>query len=195
MSRRSRNARFANHLVICSSGLLLVAVVFLVAALLRGRSVSKDGGDGSDPKAAQIPSTNASRPVAAQTVPPPPVEAPVHQPPGSVSEEKPISLRSEELRQQYASDEVGADQRYKNKVVEVTGTVTAVYQESPLLGIGFGPLQGSLPAVLCEMDRRQTDLLSRLRRGQILSVRGLCLGKTQEGFIGIGNCRVTSGGR
>jgi hypothetical protein len=48
-----------------------------------------------------------------------------------------------------------------------------------------------MPAVLCEMDRFQAEELTKLRRGQTVTVLGDYQGLIQ-GSIGIGNCVLLS---
>ena len=103
----------------------------------------------------------------------------------------PIVLRSDDLRQQHATDSDAAVQKYTRKRLQVTGPVTAVLQESPLIGISFGSPQDSVPAVICEMNRGQLEELTQLRRGQTVTVLGDYQGLIQ-GSIGIGNCVLLS---
>jgi hypothetical protein len=107
--------------------------------------------------------------------------------------EKAIVLFVDDLRQQHAANETAAEQKFKNQILEVTGSITAIYRESPLTGIGFGLLQDLVPPVLCEMDRQQLNALSQLSAGQVVTVRGLYMGKIQGGWIGLGNCRLVTG--
>jgi hypothetical protein len=191
MASRSTKDRFANYVLLGASGLLLVAVGALAFALLRDRSLSTERADETPTTSAKTPTVKgATRADGGPSA----FEAPTQQSPVSTRAEKPIVLRSDDLRQQYANNETGADQAYKNKLLEVTGTISVVYQESPLIGISFGQPQDPLPSILCEMDRQQLSLLSKLRRGQTVTVRGTGMGKIQGGFIGIGNGRLITNG-
>lgn len=181
MARRSRQNSVANSVLFASAALLLVAVWALAYYVVRGRTTPTDPAEDRQ--------TTPKAPGVAQRVEhntPTPAQAPV---------EKPIVLRSDELQQKYAINEVDADIKYKDKLLEVTGTIAAVYQENPLIGIGLGRLQDPMPSILCEMDREQIALLSKLRRGQSITLRGTGMGKIQGGYLGIGNCRIISGGK
>jgi hypothetical protein len=192
VASRQRQDRFAHYFLIGAAVFLLVAIGSLVFVFLRARTSPVDqGNDGAamlrDSLALQSGQPVMEKPSARSSeTRPTSVTAP---------EEKPITLRTDDLRQQYANNEAGADQKYKSKQLEVRGPITMVLQEPPLIGIFFGQAQEPIPAILCEMDRQERGLLAKLQRGQTITVRGTCMGKTQEGFIGLGNCRVVSGAR
>jgi hypothetical protein len=70
-----------------------------------------------------------------------------------------------------------ADQKYKDKTLEVTGTVSVIHNEPGLRGIGFGLPQDQWPAVLCDVAQQDRDVLATLKAGQTVTVRGTCQGK------------------
>ena len=100
-------------------------------------------------------------------------------------------VTSDALRQQFAKDDVGAEQQYKNRAVEITGVLSLVSQEPPLRGLWFGNPQDQPPPVLCELAADQAGMFAKLKPGQKLTVRGTFLGK-QQGFLGVGNCRIVT---
>jgi hypothetical protein len=191
MARRRRTKdRLATYVLLGSAGLLAVAVVVLVVALTRGGNFLKGWTKGSATTAPHAADPSASRRDGEVPHAPSGVGGAPKQPPA----EKPLVLTSDELRQRYARNAQAADQELKGRLLEVTGTVSVLYQEAPLIGIGFGKLHDVPPPVLCELDRQQVEALSRLRPGQTVTVRGVYMGTVQGGFIGIGNGRLVAGG-
>jgi hypothetical protein len=126
----------------------------------------------------------STNPAPAQPTPAP---GPTAQP---APAEKPIVVAGDTLRQQFARDETNAERQYKDRTLEVTGTIGMVIQEAPLRGITFGTLQDPLPPLLFELAQDQAGIFAKLRPGQKVTVRGLFIGRDQSGFIGLSKCRV-----
>jgi hypothetical protein len=171
MPSRRRSSGVGPYVVLGGGALLLVALGLLTFAL-RGRIgalFARERGEASAAGAADAsPSSQKQSAI------------PV------------VKVRSEDLREQYAQDESAADGKFKDRPLEITGTITAVLREAPV-GIIFGKPQDMTPAVVCELDRKQgEEVLSRLRAGMTVTVRGTGMGKIQGGFIGVGNCRIIS---
>ena len=91
------------------------------------------------------------------------------------------SLSSERLYEKYEANEVAADRTYKGMLLEVTGIVTTISKD--LLGRGaFVVLNGletsqMLPVgVQCNFRSSEEDKLIPLKKGQKISVKGICEG-------------------
>lgn len=100
----------------------------------------------------------------------------------SVSEERIVD--TEDLVDVYRmGNEVAADLRFKNKVVQVTGTVRAVRNtaatDESFFEVELGGKERSiiLRGVYCYFSKRQEGALASVLRDQIVTVRGFCRGK------------------
>lgn len=190
MGSKSRRSNLGQYVLGGSIALVILAVAVLAAVMVKRQMPAKD----ETPRAAptRAPAVAAAAP-SQPPVTPTPAPAPTRSTP--VVEEKPIAITSDELRQQHANNESMAGQRFKDKQLQVTGTVSMIYQEAPLVGIGFGTIQDTLPAVLCEMSPQQAGGLSQVRPGQVITIIGAYTGRIQGGFIGLGRCRIVVAGR
>lgn len=94
-----------------------------------------------------------------------------------------------EIVQAYTENEVRGDQRFKGNLVEVTGRVEAVANNA-FDGSPYVNLVGSgIHVVRCEFIKPDATLLAPLRRGQQVTIRGQCNGKSLTGVTLIG-CRL-----
>jgi len=105
-----------------------------------------------------------------------------HKPQASKPEEpiKPAhTLTADELLAEYQKNEVGADQKYKNKPIQVTGTVAGV-KKAPLLGyfVGLGsPQEGEGYDLMCFLDPSAEEDAGKLKVGDKVTLMGRCDGK------------------
>jgi hypothetical protein len=103
--------------------------------------------------------------------------------PKATTPEEPIkpvaTLTVEELLGEYQKNEIGADQKYKGKPIEVSGTVAGV-KKAPLLGyfIGLGsPQEGDSYDVMCFLDSSAEADAGKLKAGDKVKIMGRCDGK------------------
>ncbi len=106
------------------------------------------------------------------------------------AQEKPAFILSSEALRQQASQDENKVELYKNRLLEVSGTIGFVIQEPPLRGLGFGKPGDSPLPLLCEFGTDKAHELNKLKPGQKVTIRGVFAGKTQEGFLGMIKCRV-----
>src|SRR5262245_47847617 len=106
-----------------------------------------------------------------------------NKPKPSAAEEpiKPVAtLTAEELLAEYQKNEIGADQKYKEKPVQVTGTVSEVQKD--VLGryyVGLGTAQeNEMFDVMCYLDKSAEEDAGKLKKGDKVTIMGLCQGKT-----------------
>jgi hypothetical protein len=106
---------------------------------------------------------------------------------------KPVAtLTVEELLAEYQKNEVGADQKYKNKLIQVTGTVAGV-KKAPLLGyyVGLGsPQEGETYDVMCFLDKTAEEDAGKLQQGDKVTMMGMCEGKALGVQLNIRRCVV-----
>jgi hypothetical protein len=92
-------------------------------------------------------------------------------------------LSANELLGGYQANEVAADQRYKGRVIEVTGVVDKVGRD--ILDNPYLTMQS--PGIFCVQCFFDNDRpLTSLRPGHIVTVRGWCDGKL--GNVGLKYC-------
>lgn len=159
--------------------LVLVGGGLVLAFLMRKSPEAQAVTPASTPPAAVTPT--------AQIGPAPPVPAPVTPPaPANTA----IALTTDVLRQQFARDEASAERQYKDKTLEVTGTLSGVVQELPLRALTFGGPQDAVPPVMCELAADQAAAFAQLKPGQKVTVRGILRGRDSSGFIGLSKCQI-----
>jgi tRNA_anti-like len=93
---------------------------------------------------------------------------------------KPVAtLTSDELIAEYQKNEVGADQKYKDKLIEVTGKVAEVKKD--LFGryfVGLGTAhEGEMFDVMCYLDPSAEADAGKLQKGETTTIKGLCQGR------------------
>jgi hypothetical protein len=88
-----------------------------------------------------------------------------------------FELTAEKLSDDYAKDEVAADNLYKGKVLEVTGKVSSVNKN--IMGIYFIKLSGGSIEdweIQCTFDGQHGSEVSGLEPGDIVTIEGKCDG-------------------
>lgn len=94
------------------------------------------------------------------------------------------------LSKEYLANEVAADQKYKGKVIEVSGTIGNIATD--ILNTPYITLEGDPKSILadiqCVFDGKYQDALAKLSKKQQLSVIGKVSGKM--GNILLNDCRL-----
>jgi tRNA(Ile2) C34 agmatinyltransferase TiaS len=89
-------------------------------------------------------------------------------------------LTTEELLAEYQKNEVGADQKYKDKLIQLTGTVSEVQKD--IVGryyVGLGaPQENEMFDVMCYLDKSAFEDAGKLKKGDKVTLKGLCQGRT-----------------
>jgi hypothetical protein len=96
--------------------------------------------------------------------------------------DQPVSARlsAVDLCSNYEANEISADDRYKGKVLAVTGKVESIGKD--ILDDMFVVLAGSneeysMVGVQCSFSNSQKSTLISLRKGETVTVKGRCDGK------------------
>jgi hypothetical protein len=87
------------------------------------------------------------------------------------------TLSANQLYNEYSSNEVAADSKYKGKVVIVTGTIQDIgkdIMDDAYIVIGGG---GFLDGVQCTFTKGEQSSVARLSKGQQVRVKGEVAGK------------------
>lgn len=89
-----------------------------------------------------------------------------------------IDITAMQLSKDYIANEVSADQKYKDKVLSVTGTVTDIAKDMTdgIYVVLAGP-EDDIVSVQCSFADDHTDETAALKKGQKITIKGLCDGK------------------
>ncbi|HEY1377412.1 MAG TPA: hypothetical protein VGF55_11495 [Gemmataceae bacterium] len=96
---------------------------------------------------------------------------------------KPVAkLTADELADEYKKNQIGADQKYKDKLIQVTGKVSDI-GKLPLAGYyidlassGEGDLFG-IKCILDKDDKAAEEKAGKLKAGDTITIAGRCEGK------------------
>ena len=98
------------------------------------------------------------------------------------------AMDANDLFAQYDANEVAADQKYKGKIVVVTGDIQSISKSllnTPELTIGDATILG---AVTCTFDKSFDPALAMLAKGQPISARGTV--EMKLGSVVLDNCTL-----
>ncbi len=85
-----------------------------------------------------------------------------------------VVISAENLYNQYSDNEVEADKRYQNKVVEVTGEVAAITKSNHHYIITLKAKESG--GINCEMMVKDTNTLLKIKKNTVAVVKGRCIG-------------------
>jgi phosphate/sulfate permease len=86
-----------------------------------------------------------------------------------------IKISLEQLNNEYKANEIAADQKYKNKMLEVSGTVCDIEQSSFITPANITLWDaGSHLLVMCSFSKKNKNQLVNLSKGQHVNVKGKC---------------------
>ena len=143
-----------------SSGLKAVVVIVLLVAA--GAAI------GTPPASPSVASTDATTP--AQTAASSNIEAPAA---------PPIAVSATQLSEDYDANEIAADAKYKNKAVDVTGTIDTIGKDilnNPYVALKTA--EYSAFSVQCMFPQSEEATLANLSAGQQVTLEGTVSGKT-----------------
>lgn len=101
-----------------------------------------------------------------------------------LSDEKPVAtLSAQQLIKAFETDSIGSNDRYVNKVLTVSGTVTGVQASENPVVITLGE-EGMMSSVQCSMDSTHAGEYTRLAAGKRVAVKGICTGALQDAIFG-----------
>ena len=92
-------------------------------------------------------------------------------------------LSAAQLWAEYDANEVAADQKYKGKVIEVSGQVDNIGKDitdAIYVTLSTGEY---LANVQCFFSDKHADAAAQLRKGQAITVRGRCDGMLMNVFV------------
>ncbi len=101
-----------------------------------------------------------------------------------------IQVTAVKLAEDYKANEVAADAKYKNKVVEVTGLVNTIGKDildTPYIALSDGG-QYSFTSVQCMFSEKDESLLSTVSKGDRVTLKGTVSGKL--GNVNVSGCSI-----
>jgi hypothetical protein len=102
------------------------------------------------------------------------------------------TLTAEQLLGDYQRNEVGADQKYKGKLIQVSGMVAGI-KKAPLLGyyVGLGsPQEGDMYDIMCFLHPDAEADAGQLKIGDKVTVMGMCEGKAAGFQLNLRKCAI-----
>jgi len=96
--------------------------------------------------------------------------------PISAYAQEPIQITAQQLYDEYEANEIAADQKYKGKIIEVSGKVNKIsksaFGDEPLITLDAGVLS----SIFCYFHESYESQLAKLVKGQSVIVQGVCVG-------------------
>lgn len=102
--------------------------------------------------------------------------------------EEAIKITATELYQAYNDNEVGADEKYKGKLIEVTGVISDIGKDlldTPYVSIKTDDIIGT---VQCMFSKDDASLLANLKKDEQITIRGKCKGYLMN--VLLENCEI-----
>lgn len=114
-------------------------------------------------------------------------------PSGPVEAPKPVAtVTADEMLEEYKKNEIAADQKFKDKLVQVSGKVAEV-KKAPLLGyyVALGsPQEGEMFDIMCYLDNSAVDDAAKLQKGEDVTLLGYCRGRTAGIILNFKSCVI-----
>jgi hypothetical protein len=82
---------------------------------------------------------------------------------------------ADELMNDFSNDEDGANRRYKDKMIKVSGLIKSIQQNNTIQTI-FLSTSSALCSVICHFDGKHKGQLNQLKPWQHVVVKGVCAG-------------------
>ena len=88
-----------------------------------------------------------------------------------------VTVSAKDLFEDYKANEIAADQKYKDKVLEVTGIVDSIAKD--ITDTMYVALKADqyIGSIQCYFDDAHGGQLANLKKGMKVSVKGKCVGK------------------
>jgi hypothetical protein len=117
---------------------------------------------------------------------------PVKPPPAPEAPPTPVAtLKAADLLNEYKSNELAADGKYKGKLIQVTGKFASVQKD--LIGRYYVSMEGGSDAdfnVACYLSESGKDEAAKLQANQDLTVRGVCDGRLAGQVLTLKQCEI-----
>lgn len=100
-----------------------------------------------------------------------------------------IEISAVKLFRDYDANEVAADEKYKGKTLAVTGIIGGIGNDvfnDPYISLNIDILQD----VNCYFDEDNKSVISKLRKGQKVTIIGVCKGKSLNIMVRLSDCKL-----
>lgn len=107
----------------------------------------------------------------------------------SESDEKPIAISSKDLTKTYEENELAANDKYKDKVLAVSGKIDNIAETFGNITVS---LQGhnAVVSVMCNFDETEKANVTKLKKGQQVILVGKGDGMTAGLYVGLQKCKI-----
>lgn len=106
--------------------------------------------------------------------------------------EKVIEVDYEKLYQEYQDNAIAADGKYKGKVLQLKGKVDNINREiagNPFVTFSVGG-EYSFKDVRLTLKKSEEEKVSKLTKGQTITVKGKCSGQLVTGTVSLYDCEI-----
>lgn len=98
-----------------------------------------------------------------------------------------VSITVDSLCSVFANNETKANEFYLDKVIDIKGKITDIEKTENRFSIFFKNNDESMN-ISCEMDTTQNNLISNLKVGEEINIKGFCIGMLID--IELSKCRL-----
>jgi hypothetical protein len=105
----------------------------------------------------------------------------------------PVAIKADVLTREYKDNELAADEKYKNKVLEVSGKISNIAE---VMGNITVDLEGhkengvNIISVQCSFPQSEKPNLTKLKTGQNITFQGTNEGMTLNLYVGLADCKI-----
>jgi hypothetical protein len=105
-------------------------------------------------------------------------------------ETKSIIVTAKQLQEEFNDNEVAAMQKYKSKVLEVTGIVKDITESNIFLESHNDKIENMFFQICCEFPDTEKNNVAKLTKDKEITIVGLCDGESLFGDIQLNKCKV-----
>ena len=84
-----------------------------------------------------------------------------------------VTITADQLVADYTSDEQAADQKYRDKIIAVSGRIASVTEEEGSQKVNF-ETSNPMSSVSCEMENKMHA--TNAKNGDNITIKGMCIG-------------------
>lgn len=98
-----------------------------------------------------------------------------------------VSIPVDSLCSAFATNEAKANEMYLDKVIDIKGKIAEIENNENRYSLFFKN-QDETMSISCEMDTTQNQLISNLKKGDEINIKGFCIGMLID--IELNKCRI-----
>lgn len=111
----------------------------------------------------------------------------------SVKNASPVVISAVDLTRAYSKNEIAADEKYRDKPLEVSGKITSISDTLGSLQVdleGFKESGFNIVTVKCVFDESEKPAIAKLEKGQKTVLQGTGDGMTAGLYVGLTGCKI-----